>query len=1486
MANNESYVLLDIRGMVLRGYNRGKDPEGILCESGESVNSANWGMAKFLEVFPLLETIPPRQMIAVWDAGNEYRKGLWPGYKAKRRERNKALPIEQKEQQNLLLQRVDQLLTGLGVTAISVPGVEADDIIAFLCQKMTTNNLTIYTSDQDLLQLAGIHPHVSVILSDEMIGESHKGTPLELTTLMKSIVGDSSDEYPGIHGMGPKAWDKLLDEYDTDGMLQLEGIIRRGNKAELEPIANDAGDPLLIKLLNSFEDWHLQYQVASLCPSLCEGVRDGKIVEIQWIKRVPSSAEVVDVLTSTGCMTRFDTLKQWTIGLGLADNTPEGGQALSHFRDHLGDGPIVAFDYESYDTLKHKPFQEANKQKRGNYVDVMSQAITGVSFCYGNNLQHSIYMPCRHKEEEDQGVNYDSKYVAWAVNLAEQGNTLVAQNAPFEVTLTLNDLKLPLTKTVHDTKIMAAYVAEDEPKGLKSLSKKWLNYFQASYEETLGDAEDMSQLTPKQVLSYGCDDSIVTAHLYDLFWLITTVEGTNKFLVEHEFEFIHEQVRGFMAGVRVDYDRLAKLDEKASVDYKEGMEAMTGRLSRNCTVYSMDSASNLYLDLLSFEQAKVDAGEISQEKLEEWKDNNWEKIYLSSKYIPYQEVREKITIKPTPKQLTVVALRLHFSQPITKVTKKFLMSEWIITATEEAAGDDGREKLIELITNVVNAKAWKKPESDEYIALMNFCSDTLNPEDSVTKIGDELNFDSPKQMQQLLYCKMGLPIRMRSKVSMGSMRDNLNLDGAPATDGKAVDMALAEDVDKSDWRYKALLGYVKAKTALTAKKLFYRPLPMWQHPLDGMVHPGFNNCGTVTRRPTGSSPNLLQITKKDGGELRSCFRPLNDDHVIVTADWSGEELRIMASESLDPALLDAYIGENKKDVHSVTASSIAPAFLRLQQWVEEHEVENLENTNQVSYEEFISYLYSDDETLAKAMKSIRGSAKACISEGSQVLTNRGLISIESVLASDKVWDGIEWVEHEGVIYNGEKEVIHYDGITATSDHEVFLEDGRKIQIGIAAYEQERPRLAIGETDGMPVRCESIDPTSILVGAYGSQVPCNQDEMHSLRSCSGNKRGEHSERVKQGLCVSENLDEVQGSEREVTCGQVQGDGPEMPEQEVEVLQELRREGDRAKIHGAEPFHKVDDEESSSPDIHRSSDRQREQRRSLRTGEHSTGNPATESVQQTNDSIYSIQRSEGGTTTLVAPDKNRPSRVPIPRRNHTQVTKERNGNRRNALVSETLPRRQRVYDIVNAGPRHRYTVSGKIVANCNFLIAYLGGYSTLARGLMIKTDLAKELMNQTFDRYQRIKPWQQETIEFARTHGYTQTAYGNRRHLGKGILSKDDSIRSRLERQGVNHTIQGCASDILKVTKAEITRRRLFARCHVSPIADIYDEVAASVPRTAVVDYCFELKEIMNLTPPGHQVPMVSEFSLSSDSWGKVKEIGAEFTADDINKALEQ
>ena len=158
-----------------------------------------------------------------------------------------------------------------------------------------------------------------------------------------------------------------------------------------------------------------------------------------------------------------------------------------------------------------------------------------------------------------------------------------------------------------------------------------------------------------------------------------------------------------------------------------------------------------------------------------------------------------------------------------------------------------------------------------------------------------------------------------------------------------------------------------------------------------------------------------------------------------------------------------------------------------------------------------------------------------------------------------------------------------------------------------------------------------------------------------------------------------------------------------------------------------------------------------------------------------------------------------------------------------------------------------------------------------------------MNGVFNLYKRIQPWQGEVEEFAKTFGYSVTAYGNRRHAPKELWSSDRGESSRAARQVINAVIQSTAADILKIVLNDMFRREMRQRYQLLALKPVYDEISASVPISLAVDYAQELIEVMSITPPGYPVGMKVDLSIGK-TWGSQVEIKHP-TADNIQAAIE-
>ena len=152
--------------------------------------------------------------------------------------------------------------------------------------------------------------------------------------------------------------------------------------------------------------------------------------------------------------------------------------------------------------------------------------------------------------------------------------------------------------------------------------------------------------------------------------------------------------------------------------------------------------------------------------------------------------------------------------------------------------------------------------------------------------------------------------------------------------------------------------------------------------------------------------------------IRTAFIPKEGTRFIIS-DFSAIEARVLAWLAGEQWVLDAF--ENGEDIYCRTASRMFGVP------VEKHGVNgHLRQKGKIA-------------TLA------------CIAEGELVLTDKGLVPIEKLTKAHKLWDGENWVSHDGVIYKGIGEVIEYDGLRATKDHIVWIEGQEKpIQFGEAA----------------------------------------------------------------------------------------------------------------------------------------------------------------------------------------------------------------------------------------------------------------------------------------------------------------------------------------------------------------------------------------------------------------------------------------------------
>ena len=393
--------------------------------------------------------------------------------------------------------------------------------------------------------------------------------------------------------------------------------------------------------------------------------------------------------------------------------------------------------------------------------------------------------------------------------------------------------------------------------------------------------------------------------------------------------------------------------------------------------------------------------------------------------------------------------------------------------------------------------------------------------------------------------------------------------------------------------------------------------------------------------------------------IRTAFIPKDGCRFLV-ADFSAIEARVLAWLANEEWVLEEFRGKGK--IYEATAS-------RMFHIPQESIVKGNPN-----------YEYRQKGKQATL---------SCIAEGQLVLTDHGLIQIENVKPHHRLWDGENWVSHEGVVYRGQREVLTYDGLTATADHLVWIEgQARPVYFGFAAA--SGARLIRTEYCGHAIRMgEDNQPGKTVERAMESVLRTDgmrflpQYSMDvSFQSDSGN-----IQRVSKLLSEAQADSNVAGAAAD-RCKRAL----RKPQRQAvsfiwwprhQILLSVRHSGGDL------------DSEKCSECTAGVRDGSHRQQRSLCAGEHpicsqrkESGQPARDGIIGMGSGILALFSKCGHQDAVFRENTGRNHRISA------------GGGAHEAKKLEAHRRTARLYDIRNAGPHHRFTVSGRLVHNCGY------------------------------------------------------------------------------------------------------------------------------------------------------------------------------------------
>jgi len=284
--------------------------------------------------------------------------------------------------------------------------------------------------------------------------------------------------------------------------------------------------------------------------------------------------------------------------------------------------------------------------------------------------------------------------------------------------------------------------------------------------------------------------------------------------------------------------------------------------------------------------------------------------YLAERYLDYSPIRIETLIGRGARQLTMDQVNLHsvkeYAAEDADITLRLKHVLW--RELEEAGLADLYSRVEEPMIDVLARMemAGVKVDCsllDEYAVELNARLAELEREVRAEAGEPTLNINSARQLGEVLFAKMRIAEKPKMTKTRQFSTDEEYLQGF-AGKHRIVDLILQYRGVK-----KLLSTYVEA-------------LPQLVNRATGRIHTSFNQAVTATGRLSSTNPNLQNIPVRDdmGRRIREAFVPSDDDHLLLSADYSQVELRLMAHLSGDESLIAAFLHD--EDVHAATAAKL------------------------------------------------------------------------------------------------------------------------------------------------------------------------------------------------------------------------------------------------------------------------------------------------------------------------------------------------------------------------------------------------------------------------------------------------------------------------------------------------------------------------------------------------------------------------------------
>ena len=609
-----------------------------LTNTAGTPTSAVFGFAN--QVFQLIDDEKPDYLVAAFDSkGKNFRHELYTDYKANRSE----MPDEIQTQ----LPYLWELLEAMNIPILRVDGVEADDIIGTVAKMCDKENLqcNIVSGDKDFMQLINdktflyapqARKRAKEIFDKKKVLEKWGVGPEHIIDLL-GLMGDSSDNVPGVQGVGPKTAQKLIQDFGS-----IENIY--------EEIDNISNEKMREKLLNSKDNALLSKQLVTI---LTDVKIDATINDFE--KREMDSSKLEDIfkeLEFSGLLKKIGSNKSINI---------ESVKREKNYNNLITVDQLTSF----VSSVKENEWLSVDLETTS--INPMVAEIVGFSFSVKKDT--GVYVPIRFKDKKDNLFGDDDLQTAIDIlkPILENSNIpKTGQNIKYDA-LIMKRYGINLDGIAFDTMIAAHLISPNSRSyKLDNLSISHLNYKMVPIKDLIGSGKNqitMDQVTLEDISFYAAEDADVVIELTEIFIKELKNQKLYNYFMAIEIDLLPVLIDMQFNGIFVDKDYLAIRSDEIGIKIDALHNEITKLAGQDFNVNSSQQLAQILFDKLDLPMIKKRS--TAEAVLSELKD----KHELPKLVLDYRKLfkLKNTYLDPIPTNINPTSNRVHssFNQTMT-----------------------------------------------------------------------------------------------------------------------------------------------------------------------------------------------------------------------------------------------------------------------------------------------------------------------------------------------------------------------------------------------------------------------------------------------------------------------------------------------------------------------------------------------------------------------------------------------------------------------------------------------------------------------------------------------------------------------------------------------------------------------------------------------------------------------------------------------------